>query len=249
LRKMIWQILKIFLFLFAVGSAVWGAIYYLTYAVRSQILGRTIWRGRADTNAVALTFDDGPSADTAALLDVLRENRISAAFFMVGEAVKKYPQIARRVAAENHEIGNHSLSHPIYLFCRAAETARQIEATQKIIKSETGVLPRIARPPCGVRTPAYFRAARRHQLKTVQWSDAGFDWKQISAEKIAAKVLQNVQPGSIILLHDGDGAFKHDRRATVKAIPLILQGLREKGLRVAPLKDLIEVNDTRRLNL
>src|SRR5436853_6153019 len=93
-----------------VGSLAAGAagVYYATYAVRSQWLGATHWRGRADTAAVALTFDDGPSEDTERVLAVLDAYGVRATFFMVGRQVERFPQTARRVAASGHEIGNHS---------------------------------------------------------------------------------------------------------------------------------------------
>src|SRR2546428_9243165 len=102
----------------ATGSAAMAAagLYYATFAVRSQWLGRTCWRGRRDINAVALTFDDGPSPDTERILDVLAKYNVSATFFMVGREVESFPGIAQRVRAEGHEVGNHSYSHSSYLF-------------------------------------------------------------------------------------------------------------------------------------
>lgn len=216
-----------------------AAIYYATYAVRSQWLGSTIWRGRADTDAVALTFDDGPSADTERVLDLLDEYGVRATFFMVGRQVERFPRTARRVAESGHEIGNHSYSHPIYLYRGARETRRQLERTQQIIADVTGVYARLARPPCGVRTSAYFRAARALGLRTVQWTVAGFDWERCSPARITHSVLHDARAGSIILLHDGDSENQRDRSATVAALPLIIKGLKEKGLRVAPLAELL----------
>ena len=223
----------------AVGAGALAAAYYATYAVRSQLLGETCWRGDANSNAVALTFDDGPSQDTEAILDLLSERGLKATFFMIGRAVEQLPRVARRVALDGHEIGNHSYSHPIYLFRTSRETARQLELTQAVIERATGVRPRFARPPCGVRTRAYFRAARRLGLRTVQWDAAGFDWKRIAPREIAARALKDARPGSIILLHDGDSTGREDRRRTVAALPLILDGLAERGLRVAPLAEVL----------
>ena len=220
----------------ATGAA---AGYYATYAVRSQWLGPTLWRGRADTSAVALTFDDGPAADTERVLDVLAEYDARATFFMIGRQVERCPRTARRVAEAGHEIGNHSYSHPVYLYRSARETRRQLERTQRIIADVTGVWPRLARPPCGVRSPAYFRAARELDLQTVQWTLAGFDWLKRSPAQIAHAVLRRAEAGSIILLHDGDSENKRDRRATAAALPLIVEGLKERGLRVAPLAELL----------
>ena len=222
--------------LLLVGAA---GIYYATYAVRSQLLGPTDWHGRDDMGAVALTFDDGPTADTERILDVLAERNASATFFMIGRHVEALPQTARRVAAEGHEIGNHSYSHPIYLYRGPAETRRQLERAQAVIKDATGIRPKLARPPCGVRTPAYFAATQTLGLRTVQWDVAGFDWKRRSAKQIAYDVLHRARAGSIILLHDGDSEEKRDRRATVAALPLIIEGLHARGLRVVPLAQLL----------
>src|SRR6266550_5723930 len=216
-----------------------ASMYYATYAVRSQFLGRTYWRGRRDTNEVALTFDDGPSPRTAGILDVLAEHRVNATFFMVGRAVESFPDIAQRVFAEGHEVGKHSYSHPLYLFQRGSQTRNQLQRAQDVIAETVGVRPMLARPPFGVRTPAYFGATRALGLRTVQWDVAGFDWKDRSGKRIAHDVLVKVRAGSIILLHDGDSEGKQDRRQTVVALPLIIQGLRARGLRIAPLSQLL----------
>jgi peptidoglycan/xylan/chitin deacetylase (PgdA/CDA1 family) len=216
-----------------------AGIYYATYAVRSQWLGSTDWHGREDMGAVALTFDDGPAADTERILDILAERNVCATFFMIGRHVEDLPQAARRVATEGHEIGNHSYSHPIYLYRDSSATRRQLERAQAVITETTGVTPRLARPPCGVRTPAYFAATRSLRLRTVQWDVAGFDWKRRSAKQIADEVLHRVRAGSIILLHDGDSEGKRDRRETVAALPLIIDGLHARGLRIVPLAQLL----------
>jgi len=225
----------------ATGSLALAAasLYYATYSVRSQWLGRTHWRGRGDTNAVALTFDDGPSPDTEEILDVLAEHNLSASFFMVGREVESFPGIAQRVFAEGHEVGNHSYSHPLYLFQRASETRDQVTRAQDVIAETIGARPRLARPPYGVRTPAYFGATRALGLHTVQWDVAGFDWKRHSPTQIADNVLRKVRAGSIILLHDGDSSGRQDRKNTVAALPLIIEGLRQRDLQIAPLSQLL----------
>lgn len=216
-----------------------AGIYYATYAVRSQWLGPTDWHGRDDAAQVALTFDDGPSADTDRILDILAERNLRATFFMIGRHVEHLPQTARRAAAEGHEIGNHSYSHPIYLYRGPRETRRQLERAQAVITDTTGIRPKVARPPGGVRTPAYFAVTRSLGLRTVQWDVAGFDWKRRSAKRIASDVLRQARAGSIILLHDGDSERKRDRCETVAALPLIIQGLHARSLRIVPLAQLL----------
>ena len=220
-------------------TVVWACIYYVFYAVRSQVLGKTVWCGNGNSNCVALTFDDGPATDTLEILDFLKSENIKATFFLIGREVEKHPEIVKRIVAEGHEIGNHSYSHPIYLFCTPTRTRRELEKTQEIIKNTVGFAPKLVRPPCGVRTAAYFATTKDLGLRTIQWSDAGFDWQKISAAQIAAKVLNTVERDSIILLHDGDGALKDNRRETVKSLPLIVRGLRAKNLRIAPLAELL----------
>jgi peptidoglycan/xylan/chitin deacetylase (PgdA/CDA1 family) len=96
-----------------------------------------------------------------------------------------------------------------------------------------------------VRTPAYFSAAKDLALRTVQWDVAGFDWKRQSAQQIGASVLDKVRAGSIILLHDGDSQDKQDRRATLAALPLIIDGLHARGLRIMPLLQLLKKTEVK----
>lgn len=233
--------MRLGLSILATGSAAMAtaSLYYATVAVRSQWLGPTYWRGCRDRNAVALTFDDGPSPDTERILDVLGAHEVRATFFMVGREVESFPGIAQRVVAEGHEVGNHSYSHPSYLFQSAAETQNQIRRAQSVIAETIGVRPLIARPPYGVRTLAYFRVTRDLGLQTVQWEVAGFDWRRITPRQIAENVLRKTRPGSIILLHDGDSEGKGSRKNTVEALPLIIEGLRDRDLQIAPLSQLL----------
>jgi len=225
----------------ATGSVAVAAasFYYATVAVRSQWLGRTYWRGRRDTKAVALTFDDGPSPDTERILDVLGDHEVMATFFMVGREVESFPGIAQRVLEEGHEVGNHSYSHACYLFQRSVVTREQIQRTQDVIAETIGVTPMVARPPYGIRSLAYFGATSALGLETVQWDVAGFDWKAITPRQIADNVLRKVRAGSIILLHDGDSSKKQDRKNTVEALPLIIKGLRDSQLPIVPLSQLL----------
>jgi peptidoglycan-N-acetylglucosamine deacetylase len=224
----------------AAGAGVTGAaVFYAICGVRAQWFGRADWRGRTDTNAVALTFDDGPGPDTEAILDVLAERQLRAAFFVVGQQVERYPSVARRIVDEGHEIGNHSFSHPMFLSQSPERTREQLARAQRAIEDATGVTPALARPPYGIKTPAYFSTARALGLRVVQWSVAGFDWKPLTAERVASHVLRGAQPGAIVLLHDADSEGKRDRRATAASIPIIADGIRQRGLAVAPLATLL----------
>jgi len=232
----------------ACAGAVGGGAYYATCGIRAQWLGPVDWRGRNDTASVALTFDDGPGPDTAQILDMLAAHRLRAAFFMVGSQVERYPHIARRIAGEGHEIGNHSFSHPMFLSQTPQRTREQLARTQAVIEDATGVMPAIARPPYGIRTPAYLGAARSLGLRVIQWSVAGFDWRPLTADRIAQYVLRGARPGAIVLLHDADSAGKRDRRATAASIPLIANGVRARGLEIATLGALLPSRTLRSVN-
>jgi peptidoglycan/xylan/chitin deacetylase (PgdA/CDA1 family) len=216
-----------------------GAVNYAACGVRSQWFGRTVWRGRTDTASVALTFDDGPGPDTEAVLDALGAENVKGAFFLVGRQVERHPDIARRIISEGHEIGNHSYSHPLYLSRTPRQTRDELTRAQQAIADVTGVRPVWSRPPYGVRTPAYFSAARSLGLRTIQWTVAGFDWKRRSAERITDAVLRGAAPGAIVLLHDADSEGRRDRRATAASIPAIVDGVRRRGLQIAPLHALL----------
>ncbi len=226
------------------GGAAGACAYYATYGVRTQWLGPTVWRGRTDTGSVVLTFDDGPAEATDRILETLALYQIRAAFFMVGREVRGRPDTARHVVAAGHDVGNHSYSHPIYLYRSASDTYEQLARTQDIIADVTGVRPVWSRPPCGVRTPAYFRAARALGLCTVQWTVAGFDWQRRSAADIAGAVLRRARAGSIILLHDGATTARRDRRETILALPAIIEGLTARGLRFSSLPGLLQLDGT-----
>ena len=226
------------------ASAAGVCVHHATYGVRSQWLGPTDWRGPVDVKSVALTFDDGPADDTARILDHLAALDVRAAFFMLGRQVERHPRIARRIVDEGHEVGNHSYSHPIFLYCSPDETRRELERTQEIIAATTGVRPRWSRPPCGVRTPAYFNASRDLGLRTVQWTVAGYDWKRRGAERIASDVARRLSAGSIVLLHDGDSKGRNNRRETVAAVPKIIAAARDRELAIDPLARLLDVRST-----
>ncbi len=223
----------------AFAGAACASAYYATCAVRSQWLGSTIWRGRKDRPLVALTFDDGPSEDTERVLDTLASHGVHGTFFMIGRHVERHPAIARRIVAEGHTVGNHSYSHPIYLYRSRASTEAELQRTQQVIADTTGVEPRWARPPGGVRTPAYFAATRRVRLPTVQWTASGFDWRQRTADSIVRSVMDDAASGAIVLLHDGDAANRSDRKATADAVAPLITALAGRGLTAASLDQVI----------
>lgn len=180
-------------------------------------------------NAVALTFDDGPAEHTRAVLETLRRLGVRATFFVIGDRAARNPKLVRRAYAYGMDVENHTYSHPFAPpFNRRprAEIDREIGDGTDAIASLVAE-PRLLRPPGGSHSPEVASVARAHGQRLVLWSVDPGDWRPgATAAQIATRVLRDVRPGSIILLHDGPA----NRARTVKALPAIVRGIRAKGL-------------------
>ncbi|HEY9643761.1 MAG TPA: polysaccharide deacetylase family protein [Coleofasciculaceae cyanobacterium] len=185
---------------------------------------------------IALTFDDGPWPDsTEAVLDILKQNQIKATFFMVGLHIQRHPELAKRVAEEGHVIGNHTLNHPLQDVSLADATA-QIDGMEKLIYETTGVKTGLFRPPGGRFDGALASYAHQRKYAVTLWSVDSEDY-YVAAPILLDNVLKNVQPGRIVLLHDGGG----DRSATVKALPQIISALKQRGYRFVTVPELMNL--------
>lgn len=200
-------------------------ISYALVAPRSQVLGKTLVKGVRDDTSVSLTFDDGPGIATPFILDELKAAGILATFFLCAQNVERFPELARRIAAEGHEIGNHTYSHPLLFWKTPGRIAWEITRAQQIIEQATGCRPRLFRPPYGVRWFGLFPILAANGLRTVMWSVSGADWA-VPARQIAGRVIGGTSPGSIVLLHDGVPPLENgDRMATVEALRQIIPAL------------------------
>jgi peptidoglycan/xylan/chitin deacetylase (PgdA/CDA1 family) len=195
-----------------------------------------ICRGKADQKLVALTFDDGPDpAVTPLLLDLLREEKISAAFFCIGRNVQANPQIVKRICAEGHLVGNHTFSHssgiPLMLRSRLC---REIETTQAAIQEAAGVRPKWFRPPFGVTTPRFKTAMKQCGLEMAGWDVRSLDTR-LESDVAIARVVGQARPGSIILLHDA--GIPAEKVLTISRS--VIEQLRKRGFGFARMDQLI----------
>jgi peptidoglycan/xylan/chitin deacetylase (PgdA/CDA1 family) len=188
--------------------------------------------------AVGLTFDDGPHPQaTPAVLELLERERVRATFFLVGEQVRRRPALAAEIAAAGHEVALHCDRHRNLMRLTPGQTRGDLERALETIAAAAGAPPRRYRPPYGILTAAALAHARRRGFETVLWTRDGRDWaEQATPRSIAARCLERVRAGDILLLHDADtysaaGSWRH----TVDALPRILDGLRQRGLAVVPL--------------
>ena len=174
---------------------------------------------------VRLTFDDGPNRTaTPEILETLSAYGVTATFFVVGQMAAANPAIVRREEREGHTIGNHSWDHPDLTQLDRAQVEAELQDTNDIVEQVTGTSPTRWRPPYGATNPAVEAAAEDVSLTSmVLWTVDPRDWADPPATTIRDRVLQAVQPDSIILLHDGTGAN------TPEALPMILNGLADMG--------------------
>ncbi|MGA3227405.1 MAG: polysaccharide deacetylase family protein [Acidobacteriaceae bacterium] len=216
-----------------------GAYAYAAQWPTSQIFGRTVLAG-ADIHEVALTFDDGPNDPyTLELLELLARHQVRAIFFLIGDFVRRRPDIARAVRQAGHLVGNHTMSHPSLMWERPARVREELAGCTAAIEDATGEAVKYFRPPFGARRPDVLRSARELGLTPVMWNITAHDWDATDAEALAARVQRGIQSNqrrrraSSVLLHDGGHrALGTDRSVTLAATRMLLDSWVGSGLRV-----------------
>ncbi len=193
---------------------------------------------------VALTFDDGPSSEfTPKILDILKAYDVQASFFVVGEHVRKYPEIVSRMYNEGHDIGNHTYDHINVPTTAAPILSSQLVATNIEVMKVTGEHPMYVRPPRGMYDARFRRLVELMGMQTVLWSLSSQDWRgAVSPEQMIDRLLSRVKPGDIILFHDSGSLIRGEgasRQRTVDALPRIIEELHDHGFRMAPLSRLL----------
>ncbi|HTF67770.1 MAG TPA: polysaccharide deacetylase family protein [Edaphobacter sp.] len=208
-----------------------------------------------NSKQVTITFDDGPNPNwTPQVLDILKRKHVIATFFVVGQQVQYFPGLLRQEVGEGHEIGNHTYNHPDMDGISTFRAEQEVNATERIIQSVTGITPVYYRPPKGAAQDALtndeIESAGRIQNKGYLVVGAALDpWDWDSEHKksprqIVDSILQQLKSmdavsprfrGSIVLMHDSGG----DRSSTVAALPLLIDELRSEGYNIVPLSRLI----------
>lgn len=188
-----------------------------------------------DNKVVALTFDDGPWPNSSAqILDILQQHDVKGTFFIVGRALQSFPEVAQRMVAEGHAIGNHTWNHRTAR-ANPQAAAHEIDNTAALMERTLGIKTRLYRPPGGVLNNGLDQYAQGKGYTTVMWSTDTLDWRRPQSQTIVQRVLNGVHPGDIILLHDGGG----DRRSTVAALPRIITELQKRGYRFVTVPELL----------
>jgi len=207
---------------------------------------RAARRGPTDRPGVALTFDDGPDpATTPLLLELLRRERIPAAFFFVGEAARRYPALVAQAAADGHLIGNHSDRHGYGWTVSSTERLfTEFATANQTLADILGQPPRFVRTPAGVSRPHLADVLQRLQLRNVAWDVRGLEGLYRDPERIAARIVRRARNGSILLLHElyyGMPRFEPQRVLTTAQ--LTIHRLRARGFHFVRLDRLLEQSD------
>lgn len=176
-----------------------------------------------DAKCIALTFDAGPSENSARLLDILKEKQVPATFFLLGKRhIEKYPELVERMAAEGHEVASHTWDHKILTRITPAQIRGELERTDDAIERITGKKPTLMRPPQGRTDDTVHKICRELGLAEVLWSVTAKDYATTDSALITKRVLAQATRDGIILLHDL-------YRGTVPAVPGIIDALKARG--------------------
>jgi len=172
---------------------------------------------------IALTFDAGPSENSARLLDILKEKQVPATFFLLGKRhIEKYPELVKRMAAEGHEVASHTWDHKILTKISPQQIREELKKPDDAIEKLTGHKPTLMRPPQGRTNDTVHRISREQGLAEVLWSVTAKDYTTNNSQLIRKRVLEQASRDGIILLHD---IYK----GTVPAVPGIIDDLKERG--------------------
>ncbi len=189
--------------------------------------------GPVDRNQIALTFDDGPTPGvTDLILDELKRRNLKATFFLIGERVAAAPELAYRVFAEGHEVGNHTFTHPNVTKLADAQVEAEIEKTQEVMAQILNHRPTWFRPPFGALRQNQAAMVTQRGMRIVLWNVDPSDWSQPGEDKITSTILNKTKSGSIILCHD-----KYPQ--TALALPPILDGFAQTGFSAVTLSTLL----------
>jgi peptidoglycan/xylan/chitin deacetylase (PgdA/CDA1 family) len=190
---------------------------------------------------LALTFDDGPSAYTNQVLDILKEHNAHATFFVMGQEVERYPEIVKRMSEEGHELGNHTYNFVAQknIFFSGIDL-NDIKRNQNIIEKYSGQRPTLYRSPGGQAGRFLFGAIKKEKLQVVN-GVFPMPHPKLNAQEQFDIAVKTIKPGAIIILHDGDDHSPDSERpkATVELLPDLLAEIKAKGFQVLTVSELL----------
>ena len=226
-------VLQALMMLAAVGLIFWAVNTPAVVGVSAAKRALPVYCVQQDEKVVALSFDAAwGNEDTQTLIDILDQYDVHTTFFVVGDWVDKYPESVQALHEAGNEVMNHSSSHAHFSALSTNEITADIAACNDKIEALTGVRPTLFRCPYGEYDDHVINAVSSLDMTAVQWDVDSLDWKGIPAGQITRRVLDRVQPGSIVLFHN---AAEH----TPEALPAILEALIGEGYRIVPISEIL----------
>lgn len=215
----------------AVGLTLAGTFVHGAFHRNSKVFGPVLGHLPTREREVALTFDDGPNPEaTPRILDALGELGVKATFFILGRHAERWPDIVHRAVLEGHQLGNHGYFHRKLHLKSPFYVKRDLGLGKRAIERAGAHAPRFFRAPHGFRSPWVSAIAGSMGERTIGWSLGVWDSDQPGVTTIVDRTMEGVRPGSIVLLHDGDGYNADGNRLqTAAALPRIINGLRDRG--------------------
>ena len=224
------------LLLLAVGWFLWPGPEIMPTIGEERLV--PVYKVATDQQAVSISFDASWGAEhTQNILDILDQHQVKTTFFLVNIWLEDYPAEAQEIADRGHEIGLHSVTHPRFSQLSVEQITDELIKNATLIAETTGYLATLFRPPFGDYNNRVISTASDLGFTTIQWSIDSLDWKDLSADEISQRVLQNISAGDIVLFHN-------NALHTAAALPQILGALAEKGLAVVPISELLLTGDT-----
>ncbi|MBC7486424.1 MAG: polysaccharide deacetylase family protein [Cytophagaceae bacterium] len=210
-------------------------LLYGVFTVKAAFFLTLFNEGSPRDKLIALTFDDGPSQNTHQVMDILKQYNIKATFFLIGSKVKENQEVVQRLVAEGHQLGNHTYHHSKATgFYPVAKLTEELESTRSVVKQLTGLNMKLYRPPFGVTTPNLAKVVSQLRLNVIGWSVRSFDTTAQPAEGIIQRVLRQVKPGAVVLLHD-------DREKCAVLLETIIPHLLNQRYTFATVGELFEI--------
>jgi len=181
---------------------------------------------------LAITLDGMWGAKyTPKLLEIFKNNDVEITFFFGGNWLEDYPDMAKKIVANGHEIGNHTYSHPHLNSLSKSEIEEELTRNQELIENLVGEQPKLFRPPFGEYSNKVIKVANELGFQTIQWSIDSLDWKEPGTNFIVNRILEKAGPGEIILMHN-NGVH------TAEALEILIPKLKDKGYEIVKLSEL-----------
>lgn len=185
---------------------------------------------------VALTFDDGPSTYTQTYLNILKKYNAKATFFVLGENIGGFPGMLKTILSDGHQIANHTYSHKEMTTLSTEQVQKELMDTFSLISQYAGVNTTVMRPPYGAFDINTWLKSKGSMSASILWTKDSEDWRLPGVSTIVSNSIAGIEPGDIILMHDGGG----NRDQDVQALPTIIERLQQQGYKLVTLKELLE---------